>query len=113
MSLCLNIKGCKLSEEEKVQSLVSELRVLETYTTEINNRISLLARAIMENRGALELIKTYPDKDITDILVTIGGGLFLKASAPPPEKFIVNIGAQIAYMPRCWQSVLRSCRALD
>jgi prefoldin alpha subunit len=85
-----------LSEEEKVQSLVSELRVIETYTTEINNRISMIARAIMENRSALELIKTYPDKKITEILVAIGGGLFLKASAPPPEKFIVNVGAQLA-----------------
>ena len=85
-----------MSDEEKVQSLVSELRVIETYTTEINNRISMIARAIMENRGALELIKTYPDEKITEILVTIGGGLFLKASAPPPEKFIVNVGAQLA-----------------
>ncbi|MEM3437014.1 MAG: prefoldin subunit alpha [Nitrososphaerales archaeon] len=84
-----------MSEQERLQSLVAELRILEAYFNEINARESLLARAIMESRAALEAIKSFPSNEISDLLVPIGGGIFMEASAKPPEKLLVSIGANV------------------
>ncbi|MEM3450964.1 MAG: prefoldin subunit alpha [Nitrososphaerales archaeon] len=84
-----------MSEQEKLQSLVAELRTLEVYFNEINNRESLLVRAIMESRAALEAIRGFPSTETSDLLVPIGGGIFIEASAKPPEKLLVSIGADV------------------
>jgi len=82
-----------LSEQEKLQSLVAELRMLETYFNEIDTRESLLGRALVESRAALDTIKGFSSNEPSDLLVPIGGGLFLKASAQPPDRLIINVGA--------------------
>jgi len=84
-----------VSEQERLQSLAIELRMLEGYFNEINTRESLLARAVMESRAALEAIRSFPSNEVSDFLVPIGGGVFIEASAKPPDKLIVNIGANI------------------
>lgn len=82
-----------MSEQEKLQSLVAELRMLETYFNEIDTRESLLGRALVESRAALDTIKGFSSNEPSDLLVPIGGGLFLKASAQPPDRLIINVGA--------------------
>ncbi|MGQ9718792.1 MAG: prefoldin subunit alpha [Nitrososphaerales archaeon] len=82
-----------MSEQEKLQSLVAELRMLEAYFNEIDARESLLGRALVESRAALDTIKGFASNEPSDLLVPIGGGLFLKASALPPDKLIINVGA--------------------
>lgn len=84
-----------MSEQERLQSLAIELRMLEGYFNEINTRESLLARAVMESRAALEAIRSFPSNEVSDFLVPIGGGVFIEASAKPPDKLIVNIGANV------------------
>jgi len=84
-----------VSEQERLQSLAIELRMLEGYFNEINTRESLLARAVMESRAALEAIRSFPSNEVSDFLVPIGGGVFIEASAKPPDKLIVNIGANV------------------
>jgi prefoldin alpha subunit len=75
--------------------LAIELRMLEGYFNEINTRESLLARAVMESRAALEAIRSFRINEASDFLVPIGGGVFMEASAKPPDKLIVNIGANV------------------
>lgn len=84
-----------MSEQEKLQSLAIELRMLEGYFSEINTRESLLTRAVVESRAALEAIRSFPNSEVSDFLVPIGGGVFIEASAKPLEKLIVNIGANV------------------
>ncbi len=84
-----------MSEQEKLQSLSIELRMLEGYFSEINTRESLLTRAVVESRAALEAIRSFPNSEVSDFLVPIGGGVFIEASAKPLEKLIVNIGANV------------------
>ncbi len=69
--------------------------MLEGYFGEINTRESLLARAIVESRAALEAIRSFPSNEISDVLVPIGGGVFIEVSAKPPEKLLVSIGADV------------------
>jgi len=84
-----------VSEQERLQSLVIELRMLEGYFNEVNTRESILARAIMENRAALEAIRGFSSNEVSDLLVPIGGGVFIETSAKPPDKLIVSIGANV------------------
>ena len=82
-----------MSEQEKIQSLALELRILEGYIQEINARQSALTRTIIENRSALESLKALSDKEPSNLLLPLGGGAFLEATAPPPKKLVLNIGA--------------------
>ncbi|MGQ9469511.1 MAG: prefoldin subunit alpha [Nitrososphaerales archaeon] len=84
-----------MSEQERLQSLVIELKMLEGYLNEINARQSVLTRAIMDGRAALEAIRGFSSNEISDLLVPIGGGVFMEASAKPPDKFIVSVGANV------------------
>ena len=56
---------------------------------------SLLARAIVESRAALEAIRSFPSNETSDVLVPIGGGVFIEVSAKPPDKLLVSIGADV------------------
>lgn len=67
--------------------------MLEESLKEVDARESVVARAIIESRSALEAIKGFSSGDPSEILVPIGGGIFLEASAPPPDKLVINIGA--------------------
>lgn len=69
--------------------------MLEAYFNEINARESLLARAVMESRAALEAIRGFPRNETSDLLIPIGGGIFIEASAKPPERLLVSIGADV------------------
>jgi len=69
--------------------------MLEAYFNEINARESLLARAIIESKAALEAIRSFPSDKTSDLLVPIGGGIFLEVSAKPPDKLLVSIGADV------------------
>ncbi|MEM2873214.1 MAG: prefoldin subunit alpha [Nitrososphaerales archaeon] len=84
-----------MSDQERIQSLAMELRMLEGYFGEINTRESLLARAIVESRAALEAIRSFPSNETSDVLVPIGGGVFIEVSAKPPDKLLVSIGADV------------------
>jgi len=54
-----------------------------------------LARAIVESRAALEAIRSFPSNETSDVLVPIGGGVFIEVSAKPPDKLLVSIGADV------------------
>jgi len=69
--------------------------MLEGYFNDINARESILARAIMESRVALEAIRGFSGNEISDLLVPIGGGVFIEVSAKPPDKLIISIGANV------------------
>lgn len=85
-----------MSEQERLQNLVAELRILETYYNEVNARQTLLTRVMVESRAAFEAVKAFPQSGTSEILVPIGGGVFIEAQAPPPDHLVVNIGADIA-----------------
>ncbi|MEM4298604.1 MAG: prefoldin subunit alpha [Nitrososphaerota archaeon] len=82
--------------EERLQSLVVELRILEAYYNEVNARQALLVRVMTESRAAIEAVKAFPQSGTSDILVPIGGGVFLEAQAPAPDYLVVNVGADVA-----------------
>lgn len=83
------------SEEEKLNSLVVEVRILEGTYNELTARQNLLERALLESHAALDAIKGLGDKPSGEVLMQIGGGVMLRSPPPTTEKVLVNVGANV------------------
>ena len=83
------------SDEDKLNDLAVEIRVLESTYNELTSRQNLLERALVENRAALDAIKGLGGKGVGEVLTQIGGGAMLRSSPPDSEKVLVNVGANV------------------
>lgn len=83
------------TEEETVNALVVELRVLEQTYNEFTSRQNLLERALLESRAALDAIKGLADQPAKEILTQIGGGAMLRSPPPSVEKVMVAVGSGV------------------
>lgn len=86
----------RLSDEERLQGMIMELRLLEGYYNEVSARESVVARAIVEARAALDALRSFPAEGESELLMQIGGGLLMPVRAAPPERLIVTLGASVA-----------------
>ncbi len=75
--------------------MVSQLRMIESYLTEIANRESLSVRAAAEARASIEAVRSVTSSDMNDFLIPLGGGLSVQSSIARPKKLVVGIGAGI------------------
>ncbi len=75
--------------------MVSQLRMIESYLTEIGNRESLSVRAAAEARASIEAVRSVTSSDMNDFLIPLGGGLSVQSSIARPKKLVVGIGAGI------------------
>ncbi|HUK80843.1 MAG TPA: hypothetical protein VLU91_09330 [Nitrososphaerales archaeon] len=80
--------------EETVNALLVEVRVLESTFNELTGRQSLLERALLESRAALESIKGLDEKS-PEVLTQIGGGAMLRSQPPATDRVMINVGASI------------------
>ncbi len=81
--------------EEQVNALVLESRVLENTYNELTSRQSLLERALIESRAALESIKGLSEGAPKEVLTQIGGGAILRSPPPSVDKVMLGVGAGI------------------
>jgi|TARA_B100000315_G_scaffold161292_1_gene149763 prefoldin alpha subunit len=85
-----------MSEEEKqLQAHLYEFRMLEGRLKEISVQSEMLVRALIETKGGLTTLKGLNTSSSTEVLIPIGGGLFVDAKAPPSDKLLVTIGADV------------------
>lgn len=73
-----------------------EIRLLEGYLNEILARQSMASRGILESRMAVEALKTLPANGGSEMLVSIGGGVFVNGKSEPIDKLVVSIGSDYA-----------------
>ena len=83
------------TEEETINSLVVEIRVLESTYNELSARQNLLERALVENRAALDALNGLGDKPSEEVLMQIGGGAMLRSPPPSTDKVLVSVGANV------------------
>jgi prefoldin alpha subunit len=83
------------SDEERFNSLVVEVRVLEGTYNELTSRQNLLERALLENRAALEAINGLGKSPPEEVLTQIGGGAMLRGPPPETERILVNVGSNV------------------
>ncbi len=82
-------------EEEKVNNLVTEVRVLESTYNELSSRQNLLERILIESRTSLETMKGLSASTSEEALIPVGGGILLRSSPPRTDKVLLNIGANV------------------
>jgi prefoldin alpha subunit len=83
------------AEDERMNSLLVEVRILEGTYNELTARQNLLERALLESRGALDAIKGLGEKPPGEVLMQIGGGAMLRAPPPETERVLVGVGSNV------------------
>jgi prefoldin alpha subunit len=83
------------TEEETVNALLVEIRVLESTYNELSARQNLLERALVENRAALDALNGLGDKAPQEVLMQIGGGAMLRSQPPSTDRVLVSVGANV------------------
>jgi prefoldin alpha subunit len=83
------------TEEETINTLMVEIRVLESTYNELSARQNLLERALVENRAALDALAGLGDKPQKEVLMQIGGGAMLRSQPPSTDKVLVSVGASV------------------
>jgi prefoldin alpha subunit len=87
--------GSEASDEDRLNNLVVEIRMLENTYNELTSRQNLLERALLENRAALDAIKGLSQKGADEVLTQIGGGAMVRSAPPDVEMVLVNVGANV------------------
>ena len=82
-------------DDDRVNTLAVELRVLEGTYNDLTARQNLLERALLENRAALDALKGLTTDQSSEVLMQIGGGAMLRAQPPSADRVLVNIGANV------------------
>ena len=80
-------------EEQRLQTLVSQVRILEAYLNEVSARENITGRAIIESRASLEAIKALNSAPNNEALLPIGAGVLLNSAIAKPDKLFIDIGA--------------------
>jgi len=83
------------SDEERLNTLVVEIRVLEGTYNDLTGRQNLLERALLENRAALDAIKGLSEKGSTEVLTQLGGGAMVRSQPPNVDRVLLNVGANV------------------
>jgi prefoldin alpha subunit len=83
------------TEEETINALVLESRLLESTYNELSARQNLLERALLETRAALDSIKGLAESPSDEVLTQVGGGVMLKSSPPSVDRILVNVGSNV------------------
>jgi prefoldin alpha subunit len=83
------------AEDERMNSLVVEVRILEGTYNELTARQNLLERALLESRAALDAIKGLGEEPPGEVLMQIGGGAMLRAPPPATERVLVGVGSNV------------------
>lgn len=83
------------SAEDRVNSLAVEVRILESTFNEFTTRQSMLERALVENRAALEALKELGEQQPGEVLLQIGGGALVKSAPPSVDRVLVNVGSSV------------------
>lgn len=83
------------SDEDTINALLVEVRVLEGTFNELSARQNLLERALLEGRAALDAIKGLSESPSDEVLTQIGGGAMLRSPPPKTDKVLVSIASSV------------------
>lgn len=83
------------SEEERMNRLLVETRLLESTFNELSSRQGILERMLIESRASLETIKDIASASTEEVLVPVGAGVLLRGSPPKSDKVLMGVGANV------------------
>jgi prefoldin alpha subunit len=81
--------------DQQLQEYLYEFKMMESRLSEITNQREMLIRTLMDIRGGLSTLKGLDKLSSSEVLIPIGGGVFVNAKTPPSNKFLIGIGANV------------------
>lgn len=81
-------------DEDAINNLVAEIRILEGTFNELTSRQNILERMVLESRTSLETISGLGSSS-EEVLLPVGGGVLLRTIPPKTDRVLVNIGANV------------------
>lgn len=82
-------------DEDRINNLVAEIRMLEGALNDIATRQSILERVLIESRTSVDTVKGLDSSTSEEIIIPVGGGMMLRASPPKVDRVLLNIGANV------------------
>jgi prefoldin alpha subunit len=83
------------SDDDRINNLLVEARLLEGSYNELASRQNLLERLLIESRSSLETLKSLEPGATEEVLIPVGAGVMLRSAPPKLEKVLVNIGSNV------------------
>jgi len=83
------------NDEDKINNLVSEIRVLEGGLNEISARQNFLERILVDTKTSIATINGIYSSSSDEVLIPVGAGVLLRSTPPKVDKVLVNIGANV------------------
>ncbi|MCZ6613138.1 MAG: prefoldin subunit alpha [Thaumarchaeota archaeon] len=85
-----------MSDQEKLQSVAANLKMMEEYLNELTQRAQMVTGQVIQGRGASEAVQSL-NSGAQEILVPLGSSVYLKLkSSSDIGKLVVGIGANVA-----------------
>lgn len=84
------------AEEQKVNEMVQQSRILEAYMNDIMTKQITVSRLMEDARMASTTIQNITSETEVESLMPMGLGVYCKAMVPPIKKLLVNLGAGVA-----------------
>jgi len=81
--------------QDRINNLLSEIRILEGGLEEISVRQNFLERVLVDTSRSIETIKGIDGASTEEVLVPVGAGTLLRSSPPKVDRVLVNIGANV------------------
>lgn len=81
--------------EDRINELAGLISVLENYYESVISRIYLIGQAIEETKAAQTAIETLPENSEAEIILPVGGDVFLKTKVDQNTKIMVKLGGGV------------------
>lgn len=85
-----------MSDDETVQALALQLRLLEEYYQDLSNKESILLRLYGEDKASISSITALKDSGRAELLVHLGGGAHLPVAYAGESRLILDVGAGVS-----------------
>jgi len=82
-------------DQDRINNLLSEIRVLEGGLEELSARQSFVERVLLDTNRSIETIKGISSSSSEEVLVPVGAGVLLRSVPPKVDKVLVNVGANV------------------
>ena len=82
--------------EQRINEMVQQSRMLESYLNDVMTRQMTVARLIEEARLASTTVQGIVSESDVESLMPVGIGVHVRTVVPPIKKLVVNIGAGVA-----------------
>ena len=78
--------------QSKINELANLIGILESYDESIASRIYLITQALEDSIAASNAIKSLPDSGTAEIVLPIGGDVYIQVRYDQDSKIMVKVG---------------------